>query len=128
MSLPAATVRLLWNPNVATDQVTGYNAYEFIGTNWVKVGSTVATSITFSNVTQGVHTYSVTATNITGESPRSNSASTNVPPNLPTAPTFLQLEMQVSASDSLNGPWTNIAKFVMPPVQAPRPDWFAIKP
>jgi len=79
----AATVTLAWDANPADQAVTKYTVYEQTGATWTKLVDVTTPTVTLSNVTPGIHTYAVTASNIWLESARSASAAT---PNVPSAP------------------------------------------
>ena len=80
----AADVTLAWDHNPTTDNVTKYTLYEQQGSAWTKVSDTTLNQHVIQNVSVGLHTYAVTASNAWGESPRSVSVST--PPGLPGSP------------------------------------------
>jgi hypothetical protein len=66
----AATFTLGWDANPASDLVTQYTLYEYVGAQWTKVISVpgTETQVTLMGVPQGTHKYAVTAKNIVGES------------------------------------------------------------
>lgn len=87
--LLAADVRLAWDPNNPSDQITKYTMYEKIGTAYTKLSDVLPTACTATvctgtipNVTPGVHVYVVTASN-QWESGYSNEASTPPAPAIP---------------------------------------------
>lgn len=73
--LLADLIKLTWDDNNPAEKITGYNVYEKVGTNWVRVGSTT-NKLYILDVVPGAHTFSVTATNFWRESPFSAPAST----------------------------------------------------
>lgn len=89
MSGIGATVKLAWDANSPSDNIIAYRVYEKIGVNYILL-STVGTNliVTLSNVTVSDHTYSVTASNLVGESvqsiPVTVTAAQLTPPNPPT--------------------------------------------
>lgn len=88
--LLADLIKLTWDDNNPAEKVTGYNVYEKVGTNWVRIGSTTNT-LYILDVIPGAHTFSVTATNFWRESPFSVPAST---PLDCTSPVGLMIQKQ----------------------------------
>ncbi len=79
----AADIPVEWDapePNVPE-----YRVYEKIGGIYTRIGTTTATTFTIQNVTPGTHTYTVTASNGTDESPHSNELTVTIlaPPKAP---------------------------------------------
>lgn len=86
----AFALSLAWDANPASDQVTGYNVYEHVGSVYnllATVGPTI-TTYALVNPTTGPHAYVVTAVNLRGESGYSNET---VLPGLPGAPANLRI-------------------------------------
>src|SRR6266478_4828941 len=106
LNASAANFTLSWDPPV--DAVTGWNVYEQIGTNWIRVSSVATTNLFLPNVGSGFHTYSVTATKSAGlESSRSVSVISPLVPNSPTNPKLsavFQMLPQYSTT------WIDVAK------------------
>lgn len=96
-----AAVKLAWDPNAVSEQVSAYVIYEKIGTAYSKVIELpAATACTASvctaeipNVARGIHTYVATAKNLWGESGYSNEAST--PPGA-TAPKNIVITITIT--------------------------------
>lgn len=84
LSVSAVDLLLIWDKNPDDQQVTGYNVYEFVSPNWVMIGGAVTNGFSVVNASPGKHTYAVTATNLWGESLRSDSVSTPASPGKPT--------------------------------------------
>lgn len=84
----AGTVALSWNPNAASEQVTGYNIYVDGAKN-----STVTTTSATVTVTNGAHSFYVTAVNAWAES--APSATVTTPP-LPGAPSGVKYIVTVT--------------------------------
>ncbi len=76
LTAQAATVSLAWDANPTNQQITKYTVYELTGTTWTKLQDAITTIADLANVVPGVHRYAVTATNILGESGRSNEVET----------------------------------------------------
>ncbi len=79
----AADIPVEWDapePNVPE-----YRVYEKIGGIYTRIGTTTATKFTIQNVTPGTHTYVMTASNGTDESPHSNELTVTIlaPPKAP---------------------------------------------
>lgn len=93
LSATAADVQLAWDANPATQNVTSYHVYERTPTGNVTVATSTSTNATITSVTQGVHTYVVTASNIWGESAPSNPVST---PGGPSAPVNVRVTIVIT--------------------------------
>ena len=85
----AATVSLAWDANPPSEQITQYTLYELIGATWTKLQDipSPTTTVVLPSVAPGVHIYAVTASNIFGESERSNEVAT---PDVSTPPQNLR--------------------------------------
>jgi hypothetical protein len=117
LTLRAATFTLSCDPNPAGDGVTGYNFYERLNAVWVKVDSKATNVAQFTNVTAGIHTYTMTATNIMGESGFGQAVTiTNLmaAPGVPTNVT-IKVGAVLQRSPAITGPFTNYLTLGVPP-------------
>lgn len=64
----AAELTLEWDAAPEEMQTVGTGVYELQGNQWVRIGSSVGTEFTITDVTPGVHTYGITYVNLWGES------------------------------------------------------------
>ena len=80
----AADVSLAWEPNNPPGTVSKFTVYQKSGDTWVKKGDTTETTFTVAGLAPGLHTFAVTASNVWGESDRSNESTTPAPANPPT--------------------------------------------
>jgi len=75
-SLSAATVDLDWDDNPAGEGISNYIVYEDNGGSFSAVTSSQISEVSILAVVPGVHTYVVTAINVWGEGPQSDSVTT----------------------------------------------------
>jgi len=87
----ATTVKLQWDANAASEQVTEYRVYQ----DGVKVATVIspATTVTLPSVTPSAHSFYVTAANMTGESAPSNTVTM---PGMPGAPAGMKITVTVT--------------------------------
>ncbi len=113
----AATLTFQWNASPTNEQVLLYKLYERSGVTFTLLGATNATNLVVPGVVPGQHFFSITASNVWGESVKSVEVST---PPLPTPPTNITIQVsgEFQGSTNLNGPWITLTTFDAPPLSS----------
>jgi len=102
-----ATLTFVWNPNAASENILVYKLYEHVGANYTLLGSTANTNIVITNVLAGQHFYTVTSSNVWGESAKAPEVNTPSLPNFPTNIT-IQVSAVYQGSTTPSGPWEDL--------------------
>jgi hypothetical protein len=113
----AADHVITWGFNPADQFIMGYIVHEQIGGVWQRRAevSGAVNTVTISNVTAGLHVYSLSATNVSGEGPKSIPINAIVP-NLPSAPTniIVNLRASIEKSSGPGAPWSELLAIAIP--------------
>jgi hypothetical protein len=82
---------LSWDANPEAEQVSGYDVYEHVGSdyNLLTPEPIPATTYPLGAVPPGAHTYAVSALNIRGESPKSSEVTFPAAPSAPSNPRII---------------------------------------
>ncbi len=107
----AAEHVLIWSFNPADQFIMTYRVYEQIGGVWQLRADVpaVTNTVTLPNVTTGLHVYSLSATNVFGEGPKSVPVNAIVP-GLPSAVTniIVNLRASLETAPAVDGPWKEL--------------------
>lgn len=117
LSAFGASVTATWDLNPPSEAVINYSLWEQLGTNWTRLLTVATNSASLTNVTSGIHTYSVTASNACCESIRSSPVSTPFIPNSPTN-VVLHLSAVLQTAPQPTGPWSDFAMVDLPDIAA----------
>lgn len=112
-SAQAVPFTLTWDASPPEYQVDHWTMYELVGGEWAAIASLVYAPTLTLDRQPGRYTFAVTASNIWGESDRSNEAST--PAGVPSAPGGLRIGvMNVQLMESPDmAKWTPVYSYVV---------------
>jgi len=102
-----ATLTFVWIPNATSENILVYKLYEHVGASYTLLGSTANTNLVITNVLAGQHFYTITSSNVWGESIKAPEVST---PSLPNTPTNITINISAAFQGSITplGPWEDL--------------------
>jgi hypothetical protein len=104
----AASLTFQWNHNATNENILLYRLYEHSGPNYLLLGSTTNNTLVINGIIAGPHAYTVTASNIWGESIKGQEVNTPNLPGAPTNTTIINVSAAYQGSTSPQGPWEDI--------------------
>lgn len=90
LSVQAEHLKLVWDSNAESDQVTQYNVYQFDNSETNQIGTALTNEFILDDMEPGKTSFYVTAENLWGESEPSNTVTT--PQDLPGPPGQLRID------------------------------------